>query len=44
MKSAWGVESLPWLILTDRSHLVRAEGFDLSELQNKMEAVIKPRG
>jgi len=28
----WGVRSLPWLILTDRKHVVRAEGFAISEL------------
>ncbi len=28
----WGVRSLPWLILTDRQHIVRAEGFAISEL------------
>ena len=36
---AWGVRSLPWLILTDSRHVVRAEGFGLNELQSKMEAV-----
>ena len=34
---AWGVKSLPWLILTDRIHVVRAEGFGLSELDAKYE-------
>jgi len=33
----WGVQSLPWLILTDREHVVRAEGFALSELDGKIE-------
>lgn len=28
----WGVRSLPWLILTDRRHIVTAEGFGLDEL------------
>jgi hypothetical protein len=37
-KLAWGVKSLPWLILTDQAHIVRAEGFGLSELS----AMIKP--
>ena len=32
----WGVESLPWLILTDRAHVVCAEGFSLGELDNKI--------
>jgi len=38
-RSAWGVRSLPWLILTDRNQVVQAEGFDISELQSRMEAV-----
>ena len=28
----WGVRALPWLILTDKGHIVRAEGFPLGEL------------
>ena len=32
----WGVRSLPWLILTDRKHIVRAEGFTLTELDEKL--------
>ncbi len=32
VRSAWGVQSLPWLILTDAARLVRAEGFSLDEL------------
>ena len=38
-RCAWGVRSLPWLILTDRNHVVRAEGFDLSELQHLVETI-----
>ncbi len=34
----WGVRSLPWLILTDIRHVVTAEGFGLSELDEKIEA------
>jgi hypothetical protein len=34
----WGVQSLPWLILTDRQHTVRAEGFSLAELEEKLRA------
>jgi hypothetical protein len=34
----WGVKSLPWLILTDKEHIVRAEGFALSELDGKIKA------
>jgi hypothetical protein len=32
---AWGVKSLPWLILTDHKHIVTANGFQLSELDEK---------
>ena len=34
----WGVRSLPWLILTDKQHIVRAEGFSLSGLDEKLKA------
>jgi protocatechuate 3,4-dioxygenase beta subunit len=33
---AWGVRSLPWLILTDTSHIVRAAGFPFKELNDKL--------
>jgi len=32
----WGVKSLPWLILTDGDHIIRAEGFGLGELEIKI--------
>ena len=32
----WGVRSLPWLILTDKKHIVTAEGFSLAELDEKL--------
>jgi protocatechuate 3,4-dioxygenase beta subunit len=32
----WNVQSLPWLILTDREHVVVAEGFNVNELDDKM--------
>jgi hypothetical protein len=37
IRFAWGIESLPWLILTNRTHIVRAEGFSLGELDNKLK-------
>ncbi len=37
VKAAWGVQSLPWLILTDKSHRVRAEGFALDDLDNLLK-------
>ena len=33
----WGVRSLPWLILTDTEHVVKAEGFGLDELNHKLQ-------
>jgi hypothetical protein len=33
----WGIQSLPWLILTDRNHIVVSEGFQLGDLGNKLE-------
>ena len=35
---AWGVRSLPWLILTDSNHVVRREGFGLSDLDGMLNA------
>jgi len=34
---AWGVRSLPWLILTDKEHVVTAEGLTLAELDEKLK-------
>jgi hypothetical protein len=36
VRKTWGAESLPWLILTDKQHIVRAEGFGIAELDDKM--------
>jgi hypothetical protein len=38
---AWGVRSLPWLILTDQQHIIHTEGFALSELDEKISAATK---
>lgn len=35
----WGAKSLPWLILTDKDHVVRSEGFTLDELDERIEQV-----
>jgi hypothetical protein len=32
----WGVKSLPWLTLTNRKHVVIAEGFGVDELDDKI--------
>lgn len=37
-RSAWEIQSLPWLILTDTRHTVTAAGFRLSELEEKIKA------
>ncbi len=37
---AWGVRSLPWLILTGADHVVRAEGLRLAELDAKIKEII----
>ena len=33
---AWGVRSLPWLILTDSKHIIQATGFRVNELNEKI--------
>jgi hypothetical protein len=33
----WGVKSLPWLVLTDKKHIVRTEGFGIDELNVKIK-------
>jgi len=32
----WSVKSLPWLILTDRQHIVTADGFGMNDLDEKI--------
>lgn len=32
----WGVRSLPWLILTDRRHVIRAAGFSPGDLEQRI--------
>ena len=39
-KAAWGIETLPWLILTDKEHAVVAAGFGLDELDKRVEEAI----
>jgi hypothetical protein len=36
-RAAWGASELPWLILTDKSHRVIAEGFALDDLDAKLD-------
>ncbi len=37
VRKTWGVQALPWLILTDKNHIVRAEGFRIEELEGMLE-------
>jgi len=34
---AWGIRSLPWLILTDSKHIIRSTGFQVNQLNEKIE-------
>jgi hypothetical protein len=34
----WGVKSLPWLILTNKEHVITAEGLNLLELNAQLES------
>ncbi len=36
---AWGVRSLPWLILTDRKHIIRSGGFGINDLNEKIGGI-----
>jgi hypothetical protein len=36
MRLSWGIQSLTWLILTDKNHVVTAEGFAVNELDEKI--------
>ena len=37
IRFAWGVKSLPWLVVTDENHIVTSEGFSISELEDKIK-------
>jgi hypothetical protein len=39
IRFTWGVRSLPWLILTDTEHVVRAEGFGVIDLDDKLKQI-----
>ncbi len=36
-KTAWGVGALPWLVLADSRHIVRADGFAVAELETCLQ-------
>ena len=37
VRFAWGVRSLPWLILTDKNHIISSNGFSLGDLDKKIQ-------
>jgi hypothetical protein len=37
-RASWGVRSLPWLILTDKNHIVCSSGFSVTELDNRIQS------
>jgi len=37
LRLEWGIQSLPWLILTDHEHIIVSEGFQLGELDDWLE-------
>jgi len=39
VRYSWGVQSLPWLILTDVAHVIQAEGFTVAELPRKLGSI-----
>jgi len=40
----WGVKSMPWLVLTDRMHIVTSEGFALGDLDEQiLKADVDPK-
>ncbi len=39
IKFNWGIQSVPWLILTDAEKTVRAEGFSIGELAIKLKEI-----
>jgi len=42
-RATWGVRSLPWLILTDARHIVRAEGLTVTELRSRVSQIQEAR-
>ena len=39
IKFNWSIQVLPWLILTDNKHIVRAEGFSIIDLGNRLNQI-----
>jgi protocatechuate 3,4-dioxygenase beta subunit len=39
IKDNWAIKALPWLILADKNHIVRAEGFAADELDRRISDI-----
>ena len=37
IRFTWGVRSLPWMIITDKEHVVVSNGFSLGEMDNYLK-------
>ncbi len=35
----WGIRARPWMILADKDHVIRAEGFGVAELAEKLKSI-----
>ncbi len=40
LRRQWRIKSLPWLILTDRKHVVRAEGFAADDVEARIAEIV----
>jgi hypothetical protein len=41
VKFAWGVDGLPWLILANKQHIIKASGFEVAEIADKLKELDK---
>jgi len=39
IRNTWGIQSLPWLVLLDKDHVVREEGFAPSSINAVLRAM-----
>ncbi len=39
VRQQWGVKALPWLMLTDKDHVIQAEGFAVDEWEEEVERI-----
>ncbi|MCP4261691.1 MAG: hypothetical protein GY774_29940 [Planctomycetes bacterium] len=44
IRITWSVQSLPWLILTYKEHIVWAEGFSINELNETIAMLREKEG